>query len=245
MVPEAGNVRFLGFYAETRHSGSDPIVAIRSRLRRTSMPIQCRFGRRWKKPSRQSCIACSRPYPLPMITLLLFAVTSAAVATSDIPPCVPVASDDLAPTSSAIEDHKALRKALGEPMPTAQTMVMAFGRGGHLSNGEYSVILAQDANNVWNGTAVGRGRISVKDAPFVPMKRIEWVLDKERSEKLEGAISRRCPIDRSVALNRESGPPPLGYISERIDIILPGQSTLTYYASEGDGKIASLIRPPE
>jgi hypothetical protein len=27
MVPEAGNVRFLGFYAETRHSGSDPIPA--------------------------------------------------------------------------------------------------------------------------------------------------------------------------------------------------------------------------
>ena len=124
-------------------------------------------------------------------------------------------------------------------------MVMVFGRGGHLSTEEYSVILAQDANNVWNGTAVGRRQISVKDAPFVPMKRIEWVLDKERSEKLEDAISRRCPFDRSVASNRESGPPPLGYFSERIDIILPGKPTHTYYASEGDGKIASLIRPPE
>jgi len=180
-----------------------------------------------------------------MITLLLFAVTSAAVATSGIPPCVPVASDDLAPTSSAIEDHRALREALGEPMPTAQTMVMVFGRGGHLSTEEYSVILARDANDVWNGTAVGRRRISVKDAPFVLMKRMKWVLDKERSEKLEDAISRRCPFDRSVAFNRESGPPPLGYISERIDIILPRRSTLTYHASEGDGKIASLIRPPE
>lgn len=180
-----------------------------------------------------------------MIKLLLLAMATATGANSATPPCVPVASDHLAPTSSAIDDHKALRKALGEPMPQAPTMVMMYGRGGHLSTTEYSVVLVREADNVWHGTAVGRTQIWVKDAPYTPLKHIEWALDEEQSQQLDDAISRRCPFDRSVASANSSGPPPLGLISQRIDVFQPGQAPITYYASEGDGKVASLIRPPE
>ena len=180
-----------------------------------------------------------------MITLQLLALISAAGAGPPPPPCVPVASDHLAPTSSAIDDHKALRKAIGEPMPQAATMVMMYGQGGHLSTEEYSVVLARGADNLWRGTAVGRSKIWIRDALYTPMKRIEWVLDKDKAQQLDDAISRRCPFDRSVARDANSGPPPLGLIAQRIDVVQPGQTPITYYASEGDGKVASLIQPPQ
>lgn len=202
-----------------------------------------------KAPFRNSgnYLVCGslRLHPTSMIKLLLLAMASTARVSSPIPPCVPVASDHLAPTSSAIDDHRALRKALGEPMPQAPTMVMMYGRGGDLSTDEYSIVLARGADNVWHGTAVGRTQIWVKDAPYTPMKRMEWVLDEDQGRQLDDAISRRCPFDRSAASANNSGPPPIGYIARRIDVIQPGQTAITYYASEGDGKVASLIRPPE
>jgi hypothetical protein len=177
---------------------------------------------------------------------ILLAMASTVGAGAPNSPCVPVPSDNLAPTSSAIDDHKALRKAIGEPMPQAPTLVMMFGRGGHLSTDEYSVILARGADNVWRGTAVGRSQIWAKDAPYTPMKRIEWVLDKDKAQQLNEAISRRCPFKRSGGADAvASGPPPRNYIAERIDVIQAGQTPITYYASEGDGVVASLIRPPQ
>lgn len=172
-------------------------------------------------------------------------MATATGANSAAAPCVPVASDYLAPTSSTIDEHKALRKALGEPMPQAPTMVMMYGRGGHHATTEYSVVLVREADNVWHGTAVGRSQIWVKDAPYTPLKRKEWALDEEQSRQLDNAISRRCPFDQSAASANDSGPPPLGFISRRIDVVQPGQAPITFSASEGDGKFASLIRPPE
>ena len=180
-----------------------------------------------------------------MIKLLLLAIASAVSANSTTPPCVPVASDHLTPTESAIDDHKALRKALGEPMPQASTMVMMYGRGGHHSTEEYSIVLARGADDVWRGTAVGRSQFWMKDAPYTPMKRIEWVLDKGKARKLDDAISHRCPFDRSVLSAKNLGPPPRGYIAQRIDVVQPRQSPITYYVSEGDGVVAAIIRPPE
>ena len=172
-------------------------------------------------------------------------MATTAGASSPRSPCVPIASDHLAPTSSAVEDHKALRKAIGEPMPQAPTMVMLNGRGGHLSTEEYSVVLARGADEVWHGTAVGRSQIWIKSAPYTPLKRTEWVLDEDRAQRLDDAISRRCPFDRSASSDANFGPPPIGFIAQRIDVIQPGQTPVTYYASEGDGKVASLIQPPQ
>ncbi len=124
-------------------------------------------------------------------------------------------------------------------------MVMMYGRGGHLSTEEYSVILARGADDVWRGTAVGRRQIWIKDAPYTPMKRIEWVLDKDKARELDDAISRRCSIDRSALTPKDTGPPPLGYIAQRIDVVQPRQAPVTFYASEGDGVVAAIIHPPE
>lgn len=180
-----------------------------------------------------------------MMMLLLLAVASPARAGSSNLPCIPIVADHLASTPSAIADHKALRKALGEPMPEAPTMVMMYGRGGHLQTTEYSVILARGAHHTWRGTAVGRTQIWVKDAPYTPMKRIEWELDKDKARRLDDAIAHRCRFDRSAAQANYSSPTAAGSISQRIDVVQPGHAPMTYGAPDGDGTIASIIRPPE
>jgi hypothetical protein len=182
---------------------------------------------------------------MPIQTLLLLAMAPTASIGFADPPCVPVASDRLAPTTSAIEDHKYLRKALGEPMPETPTMIMMHGQGGHLSTQEYSVVLARGADDVWHGTAVGRSQIWVEGAPYTPMKRIEWALDKEKGQHLDDAISRFCRFDRSSISDNKAGAPRLSYVGERIDVVLPGQRPVTYNSSDGDGVVASLIRPPQ
>jgi len=176
------------------------------------------------------------------LTLLALALADAG---SSARPCVPVASDHLKPTPSAIEDHKSLRAALGVPMPQAPTMVMLYGKGGHLSTEEYSIVLIRAADRTWRGTAVGRSQIWVQDAPYEPMKEKDWALDKAAAEKLEHAISLHCQFDRAAASGTSNPPPPpRGYISERVDVLTPNHAPITFYASEGDGKIAQFIRPP-
>lgn len=129
-------------------------------------------------------------------------------------------------------------------MPDAPMMVMLHGRGGHHSTEEYIVIVARGSGGVWHGTAVGRSQMWIKDAPYTPLARKAWVLGKDKAGELEAAIARRCPIDRSVAMPGESGPPPRGYMFERIDVVQAGRPTVTYYAAESDGGIAALIEPP-
>jgi hypothetical protein len=180
-----------------------------------------------------------------MITLFLLAIAPVAGNGSSAP-CLPVKSALSQPIASAIEDHRALRKAIDEPMPHSPTMVMLYGKGGHLSTQEYSIIVVREANGSWQGTAVGRSQVWVKDAPYIPMKRAEWTLDKVTGHRLDDAISRRClPGRKDTAEPAASGPPPRGYVPERIDVVTPGQVPSTFSSDEGEGKIAALIRPPQ
>ncbi len=179
-----------------------------------------------------------------MIAALLIALAS--VPGAPPLPCVPAASDKGALTSSALDEHRALRAALGAPMPDAPAMVMLHGKGGHLVTDEYSIILARHADASWHGTAVGRSQIWVKDAPFEPMKRAEWTLDEAAGKTLDRAIARRCPP--TPALPRDAtppGPPPRDVIPEKIDVVRRGKSTVSFYAPTGDATIAALIRPPQ
>ena len=180
-----------------------------------------------------------------MIELLLLAIAPVPGNASTGPLCLPVASATSKPTASAIEDHRALRKAIGEPMPQSPTMVMLYGKGGHLSTSEYSIVVVRAADGTWQGTAVGRSQIWIKDAPYSPMQRADWVLDKAAGLQLDEAISRRCPAGRkAIDKPADSGPPPLGSVPERIDVVTPGHAPSTFYSEEGEGKIAALIRPP-
>lgn len=176
-----------------------------------------------------------------MIELLLLAIAPATGNASPSLPCIPVASTTSKPTTSAIENHRALRKVLGEPMPRSPTMVMLYGEGGHLSTDEYSIIVVRSANGTWHGTEVGRSRIWIEDAPYGPMPRAEWVLDKATGLQLDNAIARRCSASRKATT--DSGPPPLGIVPELIDVMTPGHALSTFYSEEDDGKIAALIRP--
>jgi len=159
------------------------------------------------------------------------------------PPCLPTVSAQLNPAPSAIEDHRELREAIGDQMPHARTMVMLYGAGGHLVTEQYSIILVRAANGIWRGSAIGRSQIWVKDAPYIPMDRADWVLDKAAGRELDDAISRRCPFDRKPLAKPSDAAPPLGSVTERIDVIRPGHSSSTFYADEGGGQMAKLIRP--
>ncbi len=178
-----------------------------------------------------------------MITLLLLAMPMDAAATS-AKPCIPIASDRLKPTSSELDAHRALRAAVGEPMPEAPTRVMLYGRGGHLSTEEYSIVVARDADGIWRGTAVGRTQMWIDGAPYEPLPRKAWVVDRNTGRQLDAALARRCRFDRSATVADKSSPPPRGRMSETIDVVRTGRPTISYAASEGDGVIASLIRPP-
>jgi hypothetical protein len=130
-------------------------------------------------------------------------------------------------------------------MPKEPSMVMLYGKGGHLSTIEYSVIVARNAKGKWRGTAVGRSRIQVMGAPYSPMTTAEWELNGATSQQLEQALSHRCPFreNRSSATPPEA--PPLGHIPERIDVVTSGRTIATFYADAEDGAFAAIIRPPK
>jgi hypothetical protein len=130
-------------------------------------------------------------------------------------------------------------------MPQSPTMVMLYGKGGHLSTEEYSIILVKAADGIWRGTAVGRSQIWIKDAPYSPMKRVEWVLNEMAGRQLDAAISHPCLLTQPSARSANAGPPPIGFIPERIDVLVAGHTPSTFYSEEGDAKIAALIRPPQ
>lgn len=180
-----------------------------------------------------------------MILMLALAVLSPESGSATVAGlCIPIASDHLKPTTSDVQDHAVLREALSEPFPQSRKMVMLHGTGGHLSKDEYSIVVTRAHDGVWHGTAVGRSQIAIQDAPFTPMKRKEWVLDKQSGLSLDKAISRKCPFNRAAHDSSTTGAPPLGYISEKIDVVTSGQPTYSFYVGEGGTKIADLIRPP-
>jgi len=55
-------------------------------------------------------------------------------------PCLRAATDQLEITPSAIEEHRSLRASLGEPMPQTPTMIMVYGKGGHLATQEHNIV---------------------------------------------------------------------------------------------------------
>lgn len=175
-----------------------------------------------------------------MIAALLLAL-GAPAASADAAACIPAATQDGVLT--AVNEHRTLRETLGEPMPKAATMVMLFGRGGHLSTSEYSIVLARRADGRWDGTAVGRSQTWIKDAPFNPMNRREWTLDQEKSRALDAAIVRRCPAARAVDDGDSANRMP-DHMGERIDLIRPCAPVITFRPADANGGLDGLLRPP-
>lgn len=175
------------------------------------------------------------------ILLILAPVAAKAPASK---PCLPTTSADSDATASAIEDHRTLRGALGEQMPEGANMIFLFGKGLHLSVTEYSIAVVRDPSGVWRGTAVGRRKIAVEDAPWSVMKRADWLLDAVTGRQLDQAIKRQCqPSKENAGRIANSAPPPVDFIPERIDVVISGRKPFTLYA-ESNPEFAALIRPP-
>jgi len=183
-----------------------------------------------------------------MIELLLLAMAAPYSAGPSRPePCLPVATDQSEVTPSAIEEHRLLRASLDEPMPQEPTMIMVYGKGGHLATQEHSIVAVRSTDGLWRGTTVGRSGIRVQDAPFRVIPRVEWTLDAAVGLQLDDVLSNYCPPTNEDDANLNgaiSSPPPRGLISERVDIVMRGANLYTYYAGQNDS-LASLIRPPK
>ncbi|RYD68873.1 MAG: hypothetical protein EOP84_29550 [Verrucomicrobiaceae bacterium] len=176
--------------------------------------------------------------------LLIVAAQVSAVANPSIRPCVPVPAHKSHRLPSGIRDHRMLREALGEPIPSDTSMIMLYGVGGHHVTTEYSIIVVRAPDGAWRGTAVGRNQIWTAGAPYTPMTRAEWLLSTDAGRQLDQAISHRCKSnDPTTAAQRQSGAPPIGTISERIDIV-QGKRITTFYADPVSEAISALIRPP-
>lgn len=125
--------------------------------------------------------------------------------------------------SDAVQKHEALRTALGEPMPAAASMILVHGKGGHLSTEEYSIVLERE-NAGWRGTAVGRSQIWIKDAPYRPMPRKEWMLSVKNSQRLDQILKEGCLFaEPTRIIGRHDGPPALGTMTMQLDVITPSR----------------------
>ncbi|VXC97653.1 hypothetical protein [Sphingomonas sp. 8AM] len=174
---------------------------------------------------------------------MLAALLALVATTADSTLCVPVPTGVAARTSSKLEEHRALRKALDEPLPNAPTMVMLFGRGGHLATDEYSIVLAKTPDGVWHGTAVGRSKIWVEGGPYRVLPRKEWALDAAAGARLDAAIT--CRHRYTPATAQFPGPPPSrGYVPETVEIVVNGRTTAAFGSDDQGNGIAELLRPP-
>ena len=185
-----------------------------------------------------------------MITLLLLASAISGDRPETSPVICPTATNSasslaLSKRLSKIESHRALRRSMGEPMPTAATMVMLYGYGGHLATSEYSIVLARGTDGVWRGTAVGRTRIWVQDAPYTPMSRVEWALDPAAGKQLNDSVDRHCPrVDRPYSPSKKPSPPPLGTIFEVLDVVTGDHQHAVSVAPYRSDDLATMVRPP-
>lgn len=184
-------------------------------------------------------------HPSGMIKALLLALASSVsgAALAD-EACVPILARDGASAPSALGEHRALRLEMHEPMPQASTMILLYGAGGHMEARWYSIVLTRDDDDgLWHGTAIGRSQTWIKNAPYSPMNRKAWTLDKVAGEQLDAAINRTCPR-RSIVKGARLTPPPLNYITRRIDIIRSHEPLDTFDVDEAGQALAAMILPP-
>ena len=107
-----------------------------------------------------------------MLPALLLVIPSLA-ATAQAPlPCRPMTTASAGPSSVMI-DHWKVRTDVGEPMPTAPTMVMLYTSGGHHETVTYSLIVARRADGGWRWTAVGQRSYWIGEEKSTPMPRAE------------------------------------------------------------------------
>ena len=145
-------------------------------------------------------------------------------------------------TRSGVLEHWKLRSDLGEAMPTAKTMVMLYGSGGHHETVSYSLIVHREADGRWRGSSVGARRSWIVDDKPVPMPKDEWVMSVARAKQLEAALARRC-VARPAAPPGWGEPPEIGELGQQIDIVEGGKVVATFPASGDGGAIAALVRP--
>ena len=149
-----------------------------------------------------------------------------------------------------MKEHTALRSALGEAMPHADSMVLIHALGGHLSTTEYSIVLERQSNNRWTGTSVGRSQIWIKDAPYSSLPRKQWTLSEESGRRIDTILQSVCLYaEPSQFVSEQNGTPPLGAMIQHLDVLTPTRRRSSDFLG-GDAKgltadLANLATPAD
>jgi hypothetical protein len=143
----------------------------------------------------------------------------------------------------AAADHAALRSALHEPMPQGKPRIMIYAAGGHLATDEYSIALERQPDSTWTGTAVGRGKIWVQDAPFYPIPRKQWTLAQDKAQRLDRIVQDPCfYAEPTEFLGDMKEPPPLGMMVVRLEVTTSTASRNTVFLGRDvKGLTAELV----
>lgn len=144
----------------------------------------------------------------------------------------------------ALGKHAALRAALGQKMPHASSMVLVHAVGGHLGTEEDSIILSRADDGRWSGTAVGRSRIWVQDAPYVASPGKQWTLPAEAGQRLDRILDDKCFYAEPAAFDSSSaGPPPLGAMVLSLDVLTPSRRrSALFLGGEAKGRTAEIVQ---
>lgn len=156
-------------------------------------------------------------------------------------------TEDLQGQNTRVDKHQQLRAELGEPMPSAPTMIFLYAAGGHLATSEYSIIAYRSSEGTWSGTAVGRSKVWIEGASFRPMSKREWVFGDDAAQRLDHILDDGCFYAEPKTFDGGSGPPSRDAMFVQLDVRTPTKHRsvgyLSGYAKGLTAEVDRLARP--
>ena len=154
---------------------------------------------------------------------------------------------DWTPVLSAGAKQTALRQALDEPMPNAQSMVSIHAIGGDLATIEFSIVLTRGDDGQWKGTAVGQSKIWIEGAKPTIIPRRAWTIPLDRGHRLDALLVDKCFYAEPSSFHNDQAPP-VGSLFMTLETQTPYQQRrVSYKGGNVEGltkEVNDLTFPP-
>ncbi|WP_019516252.1 hypothetical protein [Sphingomonas sp. Mn802worker] len=154
-----------------------------------------------------------------------------------------------APAADFLADetaHRALRDETGVAMPTDPEHITIYAAGGHLATTRISIVATRAADGLWHTDAVGRSKIWVEGAMPSDMPHVTRTLSIEDGARIDALLDQPAFWRQELSARDNEGPPPLGLMVRRIDVVTP--NCAQHWATAGDqpsmlAELDALITP--
>ncbi|MGI4730439.1 MAG: hypothetical protein ACRYFW_01670 [Janthinobacterium lividum] len=135
--------------------------------------------------------------------------------------------------SDTRDRHIELRRELGAPIPTADTIVLVYLQGGDLGTLDYSVVLERNDDGMWHGSAVGKRQAWIPSPPSIePLRR--WTLPVADGRRLDTILADKCYYAEPTGF-RSLTPPQVGAVGVDIETISRKKTRIaSVYRGQGD-----------